>query len=352
MSLHQRCERKDSVKSALYEALGPFTSQFSGQDITTVFWNGRPCWTAKDIGRALGYGRNGLKLGQRITQDWRHEFIEENDFVLIQGENLVAFKKLLEVVPDSGTTLAPRLLVFFETGLNLVCIKTRKPAGQHLRRWLASEVLPQLRETGSYELGQPGGATDAQSRLCDDIEAAAVQRREDIKTLAVRRREALASLKEVCDLDLLSQDHVTRYVLHSVAIIDGSEPLDGPELILASPVGHGNDQALVSANGVPDTANGADALVSAGIIMSPSFPDSLSIERKTMMKPTLWSIEQGPSIIREDGEYPSGLVLHFGNDGCLYKWHEKKQQNDTQEFDRLVKRSLQYSGKTQTWVGD
>jgi prophage antirepressor-like protein len=186
---------------------------------------------AKDIGRALGYGNDGQKLAQRVTQDWANEFIEENDFAVIRDGNLVAFKTLLEVIPGAGISRARHVLVLFESGVNLVCMKTNKPAGQHLRRWLASEVLPQLRETGSYEVGESRRDANAHRRLREDIKAAGERRREDIKTLAACRREALALLKDAWDFDLLSQAYVTRYVLHSVALVDGTEPPDGPRLI-------------------------------------------------------------------------------------------------------------------------
>jgi prophage antirepressor-like protein len=41
------------------------------------------------------------------------------------------------------------MLVCFEPGVYMARTKTNKPAGKRLRRWLVSEVLPQLRETGS-----------------------------------------------------------------------------------------------------------------------------------------------------------------------------------------------------------
>jgi prophage antirepressor-like protein len=106
-----------------HNALVPFTSQFSGQDVTTIFYAGRPCWIAKDIGRVLGYGNDGQKLTQRVTQDWAHEFVEGLNFEVIRGKELVQFKKLLKVIPDSGITFAPHVLVLFESGINMVCMK-------------------------------------------------------------------------------------------------------------------------------------------------------------------------------------------------------------------------------------
>jgi prophage antirepressor-like protein len=83
-------------------ALVPFTTQFSGRDIKTVFYKGRPCWMAKDIGRALGYGNDGLKLAQRITQDWANEFALGQDYLLITGQELADLKSLLKLSPERG----------------------------------------------------------------------------------------------------------------------------------------------------------------------------------------------------------------------------------------------------------
>jgi hypothetical protein len=84
-----RCQEKDIEMQRTDNALTPFTSQFSGQDITTVCCDGRLCWTAKDIGRALGYGNEGSCFTKRIAADWCGEFIEGHDFAVIQGETLV-----------------------------------------------------------------------------------------------------------------------------------------------------------------------------------------------------------------------------------------------------------------------
>ena len=57
------------------------------------------------------------------------------------------------------------------------------------------------------------------------------RQREGIKTLALSRRESLALLKDAQDFGLLSEAYLTRYVLHSVALVDGTKAPDGPRLI-------------------------------------------------------------------------------------------------------------------------
>ena len=138
-----------------YKALVPFTSQFSGQDITTVIYDGRPCWIAKDVGQALGYGNGGQKLAQRITQDWGNDFIEGTDYALISGRELSEFKKLLKRCSAPVPVHARHLMVLFETGVRLASMKTRKAAGQRLRRWLASEISPQVQHVLDFGSNGP-----------------------------------------------------------------------------------------------------------------------------------------------------------------------------------------------------
>jgi prophage antirepressor-like protein len=209
-------------------ALVPFTTQFSGRDITTVFYRGRPCWMAKDIGRALGYGNDGQKLAQRITQDWANEFIEETDFAVIKGENLVSFKTLLEAIPESGIAYASHVLVLFETGLNLVCIKTRKAAGQHLRRWLASEVLPQIRETGSYSIKQPVAARPSVGAAAQRQAIAAAREERLSRQMRCRELHRLAAV-------LKKAGHVNENVVVSMQIAAAEAVLDDDFAALRPP---------------------------------------------------------------------------------------------------------------------
>ncbi len=125
--------------------------EFDGHQLRTIFWEQKPCWLAKEVGQTLGYGNNGQKLTHRITQDWADEFIEGKDFAILDGDELLDFKELFRDMPKSGISFAARLLVLFESGIDMVCAKTTKPIGRQLRRWLVDEVLPQIRRTGGYK---------------------------------------------------------------------------------------------------------------------------------------------------------------------------------------------------------
>lgn len=69
---------------------------------------------------------------------------EGDDFDVVAGETLKAF---LSVVASELSSRAKirHLLILYESGLNIVCIKTEKPKGRKLRRYLAEHVLPMIR---------------------------------------------------------------------------------------------------------------------------------------------------------------------------------------------------------------
>lgn len=130
------------------------TTSFEGHALRVLRWKGRPAWVASDVSRALGYA-DGSKLSERISSEWREEFIPEVDFEMVEGE---AMAELVRIAPpDSGVanSMTRHLTLLFESGLHMALLKTRKPAGIRLRRLLVTEVLPKLVRTGGYQQVAP-----------------------------------------------------------------------------------------------------------------------------------------------------------------------------------------------------
>ncbi|MCP4606364.1 MAG: hypothetical protein GY847_38610, partial [Proteobacteria bacterium] len=132
--------------------LAKLTSEFDGQSITTITYKGRLCWLAVEIGRALGYSNKGSRLAGKISESWSEELIEDKDYQYLRGAELSEFKRVLDVLPGSGRTYskAPQMLLLFEPGLHFVLLKTNKPIGAKLRRFLVDQVMPQLVRDGAY----------------------------------------------------------------------------------------------------------------------------------------------------------------------------------------------------------
>lgn len=123
---------------------------FEGQALVTLTWNGRPCWIARHIGACIGYSQGGKRIPSKILGDWSDEFIAGKDYLLLQGEDLVAFQHSAPQ-DDGGTFGRGSLLVLFESGVFLLLAKTALPLGVALRRFLVDEVLPQLAREGRYQ---------------------------------------------------------------------------------------------------------------------------------------------------------------------------------------------------------
>jgi hypothetical protein len=105
-------------------------------------FQGRPVWRASDVSRALGYSVP-YEVGRLVRGRWARDLIEGIDW-------------LEETERSAQLSQAGRRgVLLFESGLHAVLLLTRKPAGRQLRRWLATEVLPSLHRTRSYQLPAP-----------------------------------------------------------------------------------------------------------------------------------------------------------------------------------------------------
>lgn len=153
----------------------PLVRSFDGHPITVVEWKGRQIFFVDEIAAALGYSE-ARHLRTAIQRNWTEEAEEGEEFLLLTNGDIRTMERLRRAAGSDSDELSPslpnddletlgqgkggggarKLLVLTESGVNLVCIKTEKPAGRALRRWLAREVLPSIRQTGAYQ--QPASA--------------------------------------------------------------------------------------------------------------------------------------------------------------------------------------------------
>lgn len=146
---------------------------FEGHALTVLMRDGRPYFAAAEVSAALGYEPS--KLADKVGGEWASEFIEGTDYAVIRGDDArtisqIIREKLSEIEPpETGGPKkggAHRLLLLTRDGLNLALMKTRKPAGVRMRRWLASEVLPALAQT---EVAAPPPASQLPPELAEFI---------------------------------------------------------------------------------------------------------------------------------------------------------------------------------------
>ena len=105
--------------------LQTFTNDMFGQIRTTII-NGEPWFVGKDIAVALGYKDSNDALKKHVdTED-----------------------KLIRRFADSGQ--ARNMTTINESGLYALIFGSKLPSAKQFKRWVMSEVLPQINRTGGY----------------------------------------------------------------------------------------------------------------------------------------------------------------------------------------------------------
>ena len=101
--------------------------EFKSHEVRTVVIEGEPWFVAKDVCGVLELGN--------ITEALR---------------GLDADELTSEILKSGGQGREMRLVN--ESGLYALIFKSRKPQAKAFRKWVTSEVLPQIRKTGKYEV--------------------------------------------------------------------------------------------------------------------------------------------------------------------------------------------------------
>jgi len=241
-------------------ALQKFEHAFEGHQVTTIRFRGRECWVARQIGEALGYDQGGRRFVTLVTTNWSEELIEGEDYSIVKGDdarNLAELFKstgsvLLESTAAEVTSAAPDAptdadtgsnpfasprgaLVLFESGLNIAAMKTEKPAGRALRRWLATEVLPAIRRTGAYAVTGGGPGAGRRALPSPASRAARAMRREAKRLEAQGMRAAaehlrLSALEALVDRAMPEVRAVLAAELAAAELEKGEQPSEAPAL--------------------------------------------------------------------------------------------------------------------------
>lgn len=105
-----------------------FENKDFGTIRTMVNENGETFFVAKDVATALGYTKTRNAVAAHVSK-------EDRATALIQG-------------PTSDH--ASNTVVINESGLYALIFGSKLPSAQAFKRWVTSEVLPQIRRTGGY----------------------------------------------------------------------------------------------------------------------------------------------------------------------------------------------------------
>ena len=111
----------------MHTAIQIFTSEVFGE-IRTCQVNNQIMFVGKDVATALGYAKPENAIATHVDAD-------DKTTTLIQG---------------TGSNYKPKVVIINESGLYALILSSKLPQAKAFKRWVTSEVLPQIRKTGGY----------------------------------------------------------------------------------------------------------------------------------------------------------------------------------------------------------
>ena len=148
-----------------------FTNEEFG-NVRTIMIDGEAWFVGKEIAGCLGYAD---------TKDAIRKHVDDEDKQLIQKGQIATLE-----IPNRGMTFIN------ESGMYSLILGSKLPSAKKFKRWITSEVLPQLRQTGSYSM------TKQDSYMIEDpIERAKrwIEEQEEKKMLEKENKKLLQDTK-------------------------------------------------------------------------------------------------------------------------------------------------------------
>ena len=133
----------------------PSVFRFSSQAVRVIVRDDEPWFVANDVCAALGLD-NSRMATDRLDDD----------------------EKGVSSIDTPGGAQA--MTVISESGLYSLVLASRKPEAKPFKKWVTSEVLPAIRKSGRYEVGEPLPAVVRSPRL----EASMARMADSVATLA------------------------------------------------------------------------------------------------------------------------------------------------------------------------
>lgn len=157
--------------------ISPSVFRFSSQAVRVIVRDDEPWFVANDVCAALGLD-NSRMATDRLDDD----------------------EKGVTSIDTLGGEQA--MTVISESGLYSLVLASRKPEAKPFKKWVTSEVLPAIRKSGRYEVGDPLPAVVRSPRL----EASMARMADSVATLAAGMQTMSTQLnvtsKYICLLEL------------------------------------------------------------------------------------------------------------------------------------------------------
>ena len=120
-----------------------FTTEVFGE-IRTCQVNNQILFVGKDVAKALGYAKPENAIATHVD-------VDDKTTTLIQG---------------TGSNYKSKVIIINESGLYSLILSSKLPQAKAFKRWVTSEVLPQIRKTGGYI---PTHDADGRNLSCEEI---------------------------------------------------------------------------------------------------------------------------------------------------------------------------------------
>ena len=105
-----------------------FKNEVFGEIRTMTNEKGETFFVGKDVAKALGYSKPQNALRTHVDKEDK------------------------STAPIQGTAYETRVIIINESGLYSLILSSQLEQAKAFKRWVTSEVLPQIRKTGRYEL--------------------------------------------------------------------------------------------------------------------------------------------------------------------------------------------------------
>lgn len=124
--------------------------------IRTVVIDGKPWFVGNDVALALGYSRPYDAISYHVDKSHRQ---------VMQMSDLQPYLKN----PLADNMKGVNITLIDEAGVYDLVLGSKKPSAVNFKKWVTSDILPSIRETGSYSIGsdsiQHWRVLDAQSEF-------------------------------------------------------------------------------------------------------------------------------------------------------------------------------------------
>ncbi|HGF7717383.1 TPA: phage antirepressor [Enterococcus faecium] len=106
----------------------PQIFNFEQNEVRTVLVNDEPYFVGKDVAEILGYSDSSSAVSKNVDNEDRTTLLLE----------------------QAGSNYKSKTTIINESGLYSLILKSKLPSAKKFKRWVTSEVLPQIRKHGMY----------------------------------------------------------------------------------------------------------------------------------------------------------------------------------------------------------